>query len=88
MKGAEGSASRIDRLALQNGPQVTTEHEDVGLNNRSAFCSQKEVFLPLRTCDCPPHRGLIARSVQSAKSTKENKKTRINVYYLTAANEN
>jgi hypothetical protein len=27
--------------------------------------------LPLRTCDCRPHRRLIARAVRSAKSAKK-----------------
>jgi len=42
--------------------------------------------LPLRTSDCRPHRGLIARAVKSAKFAKENKKTFINVYCLSAGN--
>ena len=47
MKGAEGPTSRIDRLALHNGPYVTAEKDDGGLRNRSAFSGQKEVLLPL-----------------------------------------
>jgi hypothetical protein len=90
MKGAEGSASRIDRLALPNGPQVTTEHDGGGLRKRSAFSGQKKVFLPLplRAWGCRPHRDLIARSVKSAMSAQENKKSYRSVYYLSAANGN
>jgi hypothetical protein len=90
IKGDERSASRFDHLALQSDPQVDIEHDDGGLRELVCIIQTKEslLTLPLRTWDYRPHRGLIARSVKSAKSAKENKKTYINVYYLSAANVN
>jgi hypothetical protein len=51
MEGAEGPASRIDRLAPRNGRQITTEQADGGLRNRTAFSGQKKVFV---LCRCEP----------------------------------